>query len=199
MFGVTAQCHGGGGDSGGDAALIGNTSEEEEPTYRDDAVAVMKELGIEHLVRQEFEKFRGSQKVLGPGTFATAPMHRVIRPSAGAGEFVATKTPKLNMDQDTVWQKLLYQAVASQDCPHIMRLRAWIDDGADDRLEGFGGAIIEYCRDSLASLTKSYDGMLPVLTQSTALRGTSKGLAHTCVGHRTFRLHALKHFDTLAR
>ena len=177
------QCHGGGGGSGGNADLFCNSSEEEEATPKDDAVGAMKELGIERIARREFDvafksTFRGAPRVLGQGTYATVFLHRDCRPSAGAGEMVATKVPKLNVGEQSVWQELLYQAVTSQDCQHIVRLRAWIDDGGKGNFDGFGGAIMEYCRDSLTSLTKSYEGLLPVLTQSTALRGTARGLAH---------------------
>ena len=113
--------------------------------------------------------------------------------SAGPGEFVATKTPKQEVEQEGLWQELLYQAVASRDCEHIVRLRAWIDDGvaggvASPASDGFGGAILEYCRESLMAMHKAYEGLLPVLTQSIVLRGTARGLAH---------IHALAiaHFD----
>ena len=80
--------------------------------------------------------------MLGQGTYATVFLHRDCRPSAGAGEMVATKVPKLNVVEQNVWQELLYQAVTSQDCQHIVRLRAWIDDGGKGNFDGFGGAIM---------------------------------------------------------
>ena len=83
--------------------------------------------------------------------------------------------------------------MASRDCEHIVRLRAWIDDGvgggvASPAGDGFGGAILEHCRETLMAMTKAYEGLLPVDTQSTVLRGTARGLAH-------IHAFAIAHFD----
>ena len=94
----------------------------------------MKELGVERIAKSEFEKyfkrtFAGKSRLLCAGSYATVLMHRDCRLSAGAGEFVATEIPKTHVEREGWWKQLLYQAVASRDCEHIVRLRAWTDDG----------------------------------------------------------------------
>ena len=177
--------------------LFSTTPAAATPTPRDSAEVVLRELGIERLTRGEFERcfktqFRGRPRVLGTGSFATVYLHRDCRPSAGPGEFVATKTPKQDVEQDLVWRELLYHAAASRDCEHIVKLRAWIDDGvgggvASPARDGFG-AILEHCRETLMAMTKAYEGLRPVDTQSTVLRGTARGLAH-------IHAFAIAHFD----
>jgi serine/threonine protein kinase len=199
MFSETAAVsHGGRGGGDDDEHLFTTTPTAATPTPRDSAEVVLRELGIERLTRGEFERcfkrtFGCRSRVLGTGSFATVFLHRDCRLSAGPGEFVATKTPKQDVEQDLVWRELLYHAVASRDCEHIVRLRAWIDDGvgggvASPAGDGFGGAILEHCRETLMAMTKAYEGLLPVDTQSTVLRGTARGLAH-------IHAFAIAHFD----
>ncbi len=133
-------------------------------TTRQEAMTVLKDLGIERFTRGEFnrtfkQKFGGRSRVLGTGSFATVFLHRDCRPAAGPGEFVATKTPKQDIQQDGLWHEILYQAVASQDCEHIVKVRAWIDDAgiggvASPANDGFGGTILEYCRDLSSPCSK---------------------------------------------